>query len=468
MVWTTVNEGKDTLANWTGLMAGDKKDSADNPYLDWLNDMRVTFYEEADYGNDSEWTGAGGGVDVLTTFPGSPSKGVSFLRKNTNGASGLLRLYIFEGSTWEYRTISDGEAPEMVLDNLGDVTISAVADLELFQYDSASSNWRNRTFAEVAYPFDDIGNPDADVNFNFGVNHFHLIFTAPTTEAGVILELLGNTSGRDLLHLHQTTGNPTGETRLIHLEWSDPQVVPMRWMSETSAFHLYFDMETLTVADKTVTFPNATGIVALTSDLHTEYTDEDAVNAIEAVSNAAIATGDSLIFKDVTDGVLKQDLVSDLIALHDPLGGTFVEIWLPMFPNSANNMTSAGATWGGGSIVYIFGSGGTGSVYWDLSRYIPYKFADKLIELTTIKAYFWTGAVVTANLTRIAVSLGVSSPNRSSNSVGTDSTFTGGVLEIAPDHEMINDQSYYYFLTGFPNASSNRLVGLYIKYKILA
>jgi len=45
------------------------------------------------------------------------------------------------------------------------------------------------------------------------------------------------------------------------------------------------------------------------------YTDADAVDAIEAVANAPIATGDSVIFTDVTDGVLKQDLVSDLLAL---------------------------------------------------------------------------------------------------------------------------------------------------------
>ncbi len=96
MVHTTVNEGIDTLTYYSGLMAGDRKRSDDNPYIDWLNDERVTFYEEADYGND--WAGGGGGVDVATTFPASPSKGVSFLRLNTNTSE--LRLYYYNGSSW--------------------------------------------------------------------------------------------------------------------------------------------------------------------------------------------------------------------------------------------------------------------------------------------------------------------------------------------------------------------------------
>lgn len=96
MVWTTINEGIDTLTNWTGLMAGDKKDSTDNPYLDWLNDMRVGFYESGDYGGD--WAGGGSGVNVETTFPDTPSNGVLFVRYNT--VTNILRGYRYDGSGW--------------------------------------------------------------------------------------------------------------------------------------------------------------------------------------------------------------------------------------------------------------------------------------------------------------------------------------------------------------------------------
>ena len=119
MVHTTVNEGIDTLDNWHTSSSGDKRDSKDNHYKDWLNDMRVFFYEEADYGNDYDWTGSGSGVDVTTTFPGSPSKGVGFQRKNTNAISEELRLYFYDGA-WKFILIGDKAmfSVSMHLDNL--------------------------------------------------------------------------------------------------------------------------------------------------------------------------------------------------------------------------------------------------------------------------------------------------------------------------------------------------------------
>lgn len=98
----TVNEGIDTLTNWHTSSSGDKRGSTDNHYKDWLNDIRVGFYEEADYGVD--WVGTGSGVDVETTFPGTPSDGVLFVRVNTNAESGNLREYRYNGHTdaWEF------------------------------------------------------------------------------------------------------------------------------------------------------------------------------------------------------------------------------------------------------------------------------------------------------------------------------------------------------------------------------
>ena len=96
MTHTVVNTGIDTLTNWHTSSSGDKRGSTDNHYKDWLNDMRVNFYETADYGLD--WAGGGSGVDVETTFPASPSSGVTFIRFNT--ATNVLRLYSFDGTNW--------------------------------------------------------------------------------------------------------------------------------------------------------------------------------------------------------------------------------------------------------------------------------------------------------------------------------------------------------------------------------
>lgn len=102
MVHTTVNTGFDITDIWHTSSAGDKRSSKDNHYLDWLNDMRVGFYEEADYGVD--WAGTGSGVDVETTFPTTPSNGVIFVRVNTNAESGNLREYRYNGDSaaWEF------------------------------------------------------------------------------------------------------------------------------------------------------------------------------------------------------------------------------------------------------------------------------------------------------------------------------------------------------------------------------
>lgn len=102
MVHDTVNPGIDTLTNWHTSSGGDKRGSTDNHYKDWLNDMRVGFYEEADFGVD--WAGTGSGVDVETTFPGTPSDGVLFVRVNTNAESGNLREYRYNGhtDTWDF------------------------------------------------------------------------------------------------------------------------------------------------------------------------------------------------------------------------------------------------------------------------------------------------------------------------------------------------------------------------------
>ena len=102
MVHTTVNKGVGITQYYHTSSSGDKRGSTDNHYINWLNDMRVDFYEEADYGVD--WAGTGSGVDVETTFPTPVSSGVSFTRVNTNAESGNLRVYKYNGHTaaWEF------------------------------------------------------------------------------------------------------------------------------------------------------------------------------------------------------------------------------------------------------------------------------------------------------------------------------------------------------------------------------
>jgi len=88
------------------------------------------------------------------------------------------------------------------------------------------------------------------------------------------------------------------------------------------------------------------------------YSDPDAVDALEAVANAPVATGDSVLFVDVTDGVMKQDLVSDLLALggggpdpdaiHDNVADEIHLITAKAVPVGADVLLiedSAGATW---------------------------------------------------------------------------------------------------------------------------
>ncbi len=110
MVHDTVNTGIDTLTYYHTSSGGDKRGSTDNHYKNWLNDMRIDFYEEADYGSDINWSAVGSGVNVETTFPGTPSKGVIFRRKNTNGNSGKVRDYTYDGNNWvkvEYDSLLD-------------------------------------------------------------------------------------------------------------------------------------------------------------------------------------------------------------------------------------------------------------------------------------------------------------------------------------------------------------------------
>lgn len=90
MVHDTVNTGIDTLDNWHTSSGGDKRGSTDNHYKNWLNDMRVLFYEEGAYGGNWE--------TVETTFPNPASKGVPFARKNTD--TGDLRIYVYDGNNW--------------------------------------------------------------------------------------------------------------------------------------------------------------------------------------------------------------------------------------------------------------------------------------------------------------------------------------------------------------------------------
>jgi hypothetical protein len=142
--------------------------------------------------------------------------------------------------------------------------------------------------------------PGADVDWNFANKHLHITFTSPTTEACVILELKGNTTGRDLLHLHQHTGNPTGPTHLNHMEWDNANVNPMCMRNNIGGAgeKLLFTIIKQT-EEHIVTFPDKTLTVIDTAD---------AIDAVEAVGVEAPVPGDWLIFSDA--GVLKKVLFS--------------------------------------------------------------------------------------------------------------------------------------------------------------
>ncbi len=79
----------------------------------------------------------------------------------------------------------------------------------------------------------------------------------------------------------------------------------------------------------------ATWVIGSTKDLRgqtaatiggggSRYTDAEVEAYVNSVANAGIATGDSLVFTDVTDGALKQDLVSDLSVAIDGLAHDFL------------------------------------------------------------------------------------------------------------------------------------------------
>lgn len=93
---------------------------------------------------------------------------------------------------------------------------------------------------------------------------------------------------------------------------------------------------------------------------HVKYTDAEVEAYVNSVANAGIATGDSLVFTDVTDGVLKQDLVSDLLVL----ALAAVEAANPFAPE--NNINAEGSA----NTFYNISTGQTNKFGRDATQYL--------------------------------------------------------------------------------------------------
>lgn len=77
---------------------------------------------------------------------------------------------------------------------------------------------------------DEINNPVANVDFNFGNNKtltFRSVDTTPTAGEGVFNFQAGGAFTGDVVHIHQHTGNPGAGTNLLFLEAEDDDVTPM-------------------------------------------------------------------------------------------------------------------------------------------------------------------------------------------------------------------------------------------------
>ncbi len=145
----------------------------------------------------------------------------------------------------------------------------------------------------LGIPFDDIINPNNDVNFTFGNKHLHLTFVNPDTEGGLILEGLGNFQGKTIVHLHQHTGNVTAEAWLRTVEWIDAQITPERWSNDAGTNWLSFKLAALSGA-RTLTYP----------DKDLTFAIDTAAEAIAAVEAAGLALASTKVITSADEELI--------------------------------------------------------------------------------------------------------------------------------------------------------------------
>ena len=183
---------------------------------------------------------------------------------------------------------------------------TAIVDADLFvMEDSEAGNIKKKVqvtnivgslLAEIialGIPFDDIINPNNDVNFTFGNKHLHLTFVNPDTEGGLILEGLGNFQGKTIVHLHQHTGNVTAEAWLRTVEWIDAQITPERWSNDAGTNWLSFKLAALSGA-RTLTYP----------DKDLTFAIDTAAEAIAAVEAAGLALASTKVITSADEDLI--------------------------------------------------------------------------------------------------------------------------------------------------------------------
>ncbi len=208
----------------------------------------------------------------LTAPPASPANGALYIVGV--GGSGDWNaqdnnIANKDDGTWTFLTAVEGFSAYLLDEN------------KWYTYTGAA--WVDDDTLITALKLDVITNPeDGDINWTFGNKHLHITFVNPDTEGGLILEGLGNFSGKSIVHLHQHTGNVIAEAWLRTVEWEDAQIVPERWSNDAGTTFFKFQVAALG-ADRLLTYPDKDITFAI-----------DTVAEVESVITAELVNGQSI------------------------------------------------------------------------------------------------------------------------------------------------------------------------------
>ena len=220
-------------------------------------------------GNDG-----GSDINVSTTAPSSPATGDAWYKNDTG------EFYVYDGSYWvEVNGVIDGAT---TINALTDVTISGViADNEVLAYDTATSQWINQTAAESGI---------ATLTGTETLSNKTL--TTPTIN-GPAITAIGQTPTIHGIYL------PAPHNIIFEGTTADEFETTLQAGEPTG--------------DRTITLPDETGTLALTSHNHT----------VDSLSNVVITgtptDGQALVWDTTTSKWVNETVsaVSDITSLTD-------------------------------------------------------------------------------------------------------------------------------------------------------
>jgi len=206
-----------------------------------MGDLKVLRKRRIDkhtHAEDYESKVTSGGLDLRLSSPPTTRlfKGRLYYNTSTD------KLYVYTSSGWQ-EVGSGGSGGATELNDLTDVTITSVADKELLQYDSGSSAWINRTYAEAdlytrtelnstadgsegatLIGFDDAG-ATYTVKDAFGVTTHSGIISPPTisVEGGLDISwtssIIWDTNSKKMVAVSSGSGTVNDDS-VTYLKWS--------------------------------------------------------------------------------------------------------------------------------------------------------------------------------------------------------------------------------------------------------